>query len=92
MNVISSGSLKKESNSSATYTIVIKDFKKKFAEATVGEFSTTEEFSVNWSKFSIRLYIAGDGVEERQGYLGLYLNNRSDWRVRAKDEISVKVM
>ena len=91
MNVISSGNLKKESNSSGTYTIVIDDFKKKLDKSAVGEGSTTEEFHVNWSKFSIRLYIAGQN-EETRGHLSLYLNNESDWTVRAKFEVSVKVM
>ena len=58
MNVISSGYLKEESNSSATYTIVIKDFQEKLAKSSVGEKSTSEVFNVNWSKFSINLYIA----------------------------------
>ena len=91
MNVISSGKLKEESISSATYTIVIDDFRKKLAEATVGEDSNTEEFTVNWSKFDIKLYIAGKN-EESKGYLSLYLYNRSDWMVRARYEFSVKVM
>ena len=91
MNVISSGKLKEESISSATYTIVIKDFRKKLAAATVGESSTTEKFSVNWSKFYIELYIAGED-EESQGYLGLFLYNRSAWMVRARYDVSVKVI
>ena len=90
MNVISSGNLKKESNSSGTYTIVIDDFKKKVAKSAVGERSTTEEFCINWSKFSIRLYITGD--KENQGYLSLFLHNKSDWMIRARFEVSVKVM
>ena len=91
MNVISSGKLKEESISSATYTVVIKDFKKKLAEATVGEFSTTEEFFVNWTKFKIQLSIAGE-KEEDKGYLSLFLYNGSDWMVRARLEVSVKVL
>ena len=91
MNVISSGELKEESISSATYTVVIKDFKKKLAEATVGEFSTTEEFSVNWTKFNFCLYIAGER-EKDKGYLSLFLYNGSDWMVRVRQEISVKVI
>ena len=62
MSVISSSYLKKEGNSSApaTYIIVIEDFKKKLAKTAVGKrSSTTEEFYVNWSKFSILLYIDG---------------------------------
>ena len=91
MNVISSGKLKEESISSATYTVVIKDFKKKLAEAKFGQFSTTEEFSVNWTKFKIRLSIAGER-EKDKGYLSLFLYNGSDWMVRARQEISVKVI
>ena len=91
MNVFSSGKLKEESTSSATYTIVIDDFRRKLAVATVGERSTTEKFTVNWSKFDIRLYIAGKN-EESQGYLSLHLHNRSDWMVRASREASVKVI
>ena len=91
MNVISSGSLKEESNSSATYSIVIKDFPEKLAQSAVGEKSTSEEFSINWSKFAIKLYIAGLN-EESQGYLSLFLYNESDWMVRARREVSVEVM
>ena len=91
MNVISSGSLKEESNSSATYTIVIKDFQEKLAKSAVGGNSATEEFSINWSKFSIKLYIAGQN-EASQSYLSLFLRNESDWMVRAGFEFSVKVM
>ena len=91
MSVISSGNFKEESNSSATYTIVIDDFKKKLAKSTVGDVSTTEEFCINWSKFSIRLFIAGLNMES-QGYLSLLLDNKSDWMVRAGFEVSVKVM
>ena len=90
MNVISRGYLTEESRSSAIYTIVVDDFKKKLAKATAGQFSTTEEFSVNWTKFKIRLYIAG-GWEEDKGYLSLFLYNGSDWMVRASQEVSVKV-
>ena len=95
MNVITSSYLKKEGNSSAsaTYIIVIEDFKKKLAKTAVGKrsSSTTEEFYVNWSKFSILLYIDG-WKEESQGNLSLFLYNRSDWMVRARFEVSVKVM
>ena len=91
MNVISSQYLKEESHSSATYTIVIQDLREKLAKSTVGEGSRTEEFYVNWSKFSIELFIAGL-YDESQGYLNLYLNNKSDWTVRTKFEVSVKVM
>ena len=90
MNVISRGYLTEESCSSAIYTIVINDFKKKLAIATVGEVSTTEEFSVNWTKFEIRLYIAGER-EQDKGYVSLFLYNGSDWMVRASGEVSVKV-
>ena len=90
MSVISSGKLQEESISSATYTIVIKRFRKKLARAAVEERSTTQEFTVNWSKFDIRVYIAGED-EESQCYLSIFLNNRSDWMVRAREEISVKV-
>ena len=91
MNVISSGNLKKESNSSGTYTIVIDDFKKKLDKSAVGEGSTTEEFHVNWSKFSIGLYIAGQNKDCKK-HLSLFLYNKSDWKVRAGHEVSVKVM
>ena len=91
MNVISSAKLKEESISSATYIIVIKGFRKKLAEATVGEYSITKQFTVNWSKFEIGLYIAGEN-EESQDYLSLFLSNRSDWMVRARQEVSVKVI
>ena len=91
MNVISSGSLKEESNSSATHTIVIKDFQEKLAKSAVGDISASQEFSINWSKFSIKLYIAGRKKESR-GYLSLNLINESDWMVRAGFEFSVKVM
>ena len=94
MNVISSSYLKKEGNSSAsaTYIIVIKDFKKKLAKTAVGKrSSSTEEFYVNWSKFSILLYIDG-WKEESKGNLSLFLYNRSDWMVRGRFEVSVKVM
>ena len=90
MNVISSGSLKEETNSSATYTIVIQDFPEKLAQSALGV-SATEEFSINWSKFSIKLNIAGQN-EQSRGYLSLYLYNKSDWMVRAKFEVSVKVL
>ena len=90
MNVISSGSLE-ETNSSATYTIVIKDFQEKLAKSSVGEKSTSEVFNVNWSKFSINLYIAGMN-EESRGYISFFLNNKSDWMVRARREVSVEVM
>ena len=91
MNVISSGKLYEESISSGMYTIVINDFKKKLAIATVGEVSTTEEFSVNWTKFKILLYIAGER-EQDKGYVSLFLYNGSDWMVRVRQEISVKVI
>ena len=91
MSVISSGNFKEESNSSATYTIVIDDFKKKLAKSTVGDVSTTEEFCINWSKFSIRLFMNKEN-KESQGYLSLLLDNKSDWMVRAGFEVSVKVM
>ena len=91
MNVISSGYLKEESCSSATYTIVIDDFREKLARTKVREVSTTEEFYLNWSKFNITLYIAGNGYES-EGYLGLFLDNRSDWMIRARREVSVEVM
>ena len=91
MNVISSGSLKEESNSSATYTIVIDDFNEKLAKSAVGDTSASQEFSINWSKFSISLFIAGK-TEESRGHLSLFLNNKSDWMVRANFEIFVKVM
>ena len=91
MSLISSGKLQEDSVSSATYTIVIKDFRQKLAMAAVGESSITEKFTVNWSKFDIKLYIAGKN-EESLGYLSLYLYNRSDWMVRVRDEFSVKVM
>ena len=90
-NAISHGNLRQESNSSATYTIVIKDFPEKLAKSAVGEKSTSEEFDINWSKFSIKLYIAGVN-EESQGHLSLFLYNESDWMVRAKFGVSVKVM
>ena len=90
MNVISSECLKEDSISSATYTIVIDDFRQKLAMAAEGESSITQEISVNWSKFAIMVYIAGRN-EESQGYLSLYIYNRSDWMVRARHEISVKV-
>ena len=91
MNVISSGSLKEETNSSATYTIVIKDFTEKLSQASVGEGSNTELFNINWSKFSVNLFIAGRN-EESQGYLSLFLYNERNWMVRARREVSVKVM
>ena len=91
MNVISSGSLKEESNSSATYSIVIQDFPEKLAQSAVGEGSITELFNINWSKFSVNLFIAGRN-EESQGYLSLFLHNESDWMVRARREVSVQVM
>ena len=91
MSVISSGKLKEESISSATYTIVIDDFRQKLATDSVGNRSTTRQFSVNWSKFDIRLYIAGRNGES-QGYLSLFLHNKSDWMVRASREASVKVI
>ena len=91
MNVISSEYLKEESCSSASYTIVIDDFKEKLARTKRGKVSTTEEFHLNWSKFNIALYIAGN-KKKNEGYLSLFLHNRSDWMVRARKEISVKVM
>ena len=91
MNVISSQYLKEESHFTATYTIVIQHLRKMLAKSTVGEGSRTEEFYVNWSKFSIELFIAGL-YDESQGYLNLYLINKSDWTVRTKFEVSVKVM
>ena len=90
MNVISSGKFQVESIFSGTYTIVIDDFRKKLAAATVGGCTTTEEFTVNWTKFHIEFYIAG-GNKEYKGYLSLFLHNRSDWMVRARMKISVKV-
>ena len=90
MNVISSGKFQEESIFSGTYTIVIDDFRKKLAAATVGRRSTTEEFIVNWTKFHIEFYIAGRS-KEHKGYLSLFLSNRSDWMVRASMEIYVKV-
>ena len=91
MSVISSEYSKEDCISSATYTIVIKDFGEKLAKATVGDRSTTEEFTVNWSKFDIGLYIAGVDKKD-EGYLSLFLHNRSDWMVQARREISVKVI
>ena len=93
MNMISNGKLKEESISSATYTIVINDFRKKLVAANVGQYSITEQFTINWSKFYIRLYIACKREnEKRPGYLSLHLHNRSDWMVRASREASVKVI
>ena len=94
MNMMSSGELKEESISSATYTIVIEDFKKRLAKAIVGEYSVTDEFYVNWSKFCIELYLAGEVRHRRvrDASLSLCLSNRSDWMVRARQEISVKVI
>ena len=40
---------------------------------------------------TIKLYIAG-WDEESRGYLSLSLNNKSDWMVRARREVSVEVM
>ena len=88
MNVISNGYLKEESNSSATYTIVIHDFKKKLAMATVGKYSSTVEFYVSWTTFPIKLYVAG--VTEGNN-MSIFLQNKSDWMVRARFEVSAKV-
>ena len=80
-----------DSISSGTYTIVIDDFRQKLARAAVREYSTTQEFTVNWTKFYIMLYIAGRNGDS-QGYINLFLHNRSDWMVRASREASVKVI
>ena len=87
MKVISSVDLIEESNSSATFTIVIDDFQKKLAEATVGIKSDEEEVYVNWTKLNLVLFIA-----DRKGRgVGIFFQNRSDRMVRARYEISVQV-
>ena len=88
--MITRGDWTEDSISSGTYTIVIDNFKKKLAKAKAGERSSTEKFSVNWSKFTITLYINGNR-ENSRGYVSLFLFNKSDWMVRVKDEISAKV-
>ena len=90
MDIISSGNLNKESVSSAIYTIVIDDFKEKLDVATMEQFSITEEFTIKKSIFDIEVNIT-NGDKESEGYLGLFLCNQSNWIVRAKMEISVKV-
>ena len=90
MNMITRGDWTEDSISSGTYNLFINNFRLKIGWATVGKRSTTEEFSVNWSKFSIKLYIAGDS-EESRGYVSIFLLNKSDWMVRIRDEVSVKV-
>ena len=90
MSVISRGYLTEESRSSAIYTIVVDDFKKKLAKATVGEGRKTEEFSVSGSKFLIQLYIAGIDSSVKR-HIGLVLYNKSDRKVWIRKEISVKV-
>ena len=89
MSVITWEYLKDVAGSSATYVIEIQDFRKKLAETPEGSSISTHEFYVNWSKFSIDLFIAGykNGPKD---YIAVFLTNHSDWMVRVKKEISVK--
>ena len=90
MSVIS-GEYLRDVGSSATYVIEIKDFKKKLAETQMGTKISTKEFFVNWSKFSIDLFLAGheDDMEDQSG-IGVYITNKSDWMVRTVTSVYVK--
>ena len=73
----------------ATYRIEIGNFRTKLGNAQRGEKISTKKFFVNWSEFSIMIYITGD-TQGDGGHLSLFLVNHSDWMVRADSEVSVK--
>ena len=73
----------------ATYRIEIRNLRRKLGKAQRGEKVSTKKFFVNWSEFSIDLFIAGED-EDDAGYLSLYLTNHSYWMVRADTEVSVE--
>ena len=48
----------------ATYRIKIRNFRRKLGKAQRGEEVSSEKFFVNWSEFSIDLFIAGDDEDD----------------------------
>ena len=63
-------------NVSVTYLIEIGDFRRKMIKARVGEMVESKTFHVNWSKFSVLVYIAGK-KEDSRGHISLYVRNES---------------
>ena len=91
MSVITNEYLRYENpvEMTATYSIEIQNFRKKLRKAKKGKKVTTKKFFVNWSEFSIDIYIAG--ITQTDGnHLSLYLVNHSDWMVRASFALYVK--
>ena len=72
-----------------TYCIKIGNFRMKLGNAQRGEKISTKKFFVNWSEFSINIYITGDTHGDGE-HLSLFLVNHSNWMVRADSEVSVK--
>ena len=77
-----------EDGNSVTYVIEIRNFINKLGKARFGQQVESDKFFVNWSKFKVKLYIAGDD-EYVGGYVSLYVCNESDWMVRARSTVSV---
>ena len=71
------------------YNIEIRNFREKLGKAKMGEKVSTKKFFVNWSEFSIDIYIAGDDDSDGE-HLSLYLTNHSNWMVRALKQITVQ--
>ena len=91
MSVITNEYLRYENpvEMTATYSIEIQNFRKKLRKAKKGKKVTTKKFFVNWSEFSIDIYIAGN-TQTDGNHLSLYLVNHSDWMVRASFALYVK--
>ena len=74
---------------SGTYRIEISNFLNKWYDAQKGQEVSTKKFFLNWSEFSLKLYMRGDDQSEDE-HLSLFLVNHSDWMVRAELGVHVK--
>jgi len=78
----------KTSENSIKYIIDIENFDKKIKTFRIGRSIYSKDFKIGRSTFSISLYPGGESKENKD-YVSIFLNNRSDWRVKAKATISI---
>lgn len=83
---ISQELIEDENKSSVSYVIKIEKFRKTCSKVTAGEAICSMKFFINWSEFSVDLYV-GYEVDD-QDHLGVFVTNHSDWMVRARSSVT----
>ena len=73
----------RKSDNSIRYDVIINSFHKKIKTFNNGREIHSRVFKIGQSKFQIEIYPNGDAKKDK-GNVGIFLRNKSDWRLKLK--------